>query len=155
MHKDFTAMKIHVLVFRAVTLCSVVVGYQRFRGPCCLHLHSENVSVLPHLYTVSQPRRPGHEFSWWPMLRIWATGWTIGVLEFDSRRRLGIFLFTTSFRTALGPIQPPIQWVPGSLSLRVKRPWREADYSPPSIAEVKECVELYLHYPNTSSWHGT
>jgi hypothetical protein len=25
----------------------------------------------------------------------WATGWTIGVLGFDSRRRLGIFLFTT------------------------------------------------------------
>jgi hypothetical protein len=21
-----------------VTSCSVVIGYQRFRGPCCLHL---------------------------------------------------------------------------------------------------------------------
>jgi len=27
----------------------------------------------------------------------------------------------------------------------VKRPGREADHSPPSSAEVKECVELYLH----------
>jgi hypothetical protein len=27
----------------------------------------------------------------------------------------------------------------------------EADYSPPSNAEVKECVELYFHYPNTPS----
>jgi hypothetical protein len=49
--------------------------------------------------------------------------------------------------TALGPIQPPIQWVPGVLSLAVKRPGREADHSPQSSAEVKECVELYLHSP--------
>jgi hypothetical protein len=38
---------------------------------------------------------------------------------------------------ALGPTQPPIQWIPGDLSLGVKRPGREADYSPPSGAEVK------------------
>jgi hypothetical protein len=31
------------------------------------------------------------------------------------------------------------------------RQGREADHSPPSIAEVKECVELYLHSPSTSS----
>jgi hypothetical protein len=37
-----------------------------------------------------------------------------------------------------GPTQPPIQWVPGALSLGVKRPGSEADYSPPSSAEVKE-----------------
>jgi len=30
---------------------------------------------------------------------------------------------------------------------RVKRPGREADHSHPSSAEVKECVELYLHSP--------
>jgi hypothetical protein len=28
---------------------------------------------------------------------------------------------------------------------------READHSPPSSAEVKEWVELYLHSPNTPS----
>jgi hypothetical protein len=33
--------------------------------------------------------------------------------------------------------------------LRVKQPGREAAHSPPSSAEVKECVELYLHSPNT------
>jgi hypothetical protein len=62
---------------------------------------------------------------------------------------LGIFLFTTASRTALGPTQPPIQWVPGAISLGVKRPGREADHSPSSSAEVKneECVELYLHSP--------
>jgi hypothetical protein len=53
------------------------------------------------------------------------------------------------------PTQPPIQWWPGTLSLAVKRPGREADHSPPTSAEVKECVELYFHSPNTSSWRGT
>jgi hypothetical protein len=78
----------------------------------------------------------------------------IGVLGFDSRRGMGIFLFTTASRTALEPTQPPIQWVPGAVSLRVKRPGREAKHSPPSSVEVKEWVELYLHSPNTPSWHG-
>jgi hypothetical protein len=32
---------------------------------------------------------------------------------------------------------PLIQWVPGALSQRVKRPKRETDHSPPSSAEVK------------------
>jgi hypothetical protein len=72
----------------------------------------------------------------WYILR-WATGWTIGFLGFDSRRGLGISLFTTASKTALGPIQPPIQGVPGSLSLGVERQRREADHSPPSSAEVK------------------
>jgi hypothetical protein len=62
---------------------------------------------------------------------------------FESRQGLGIFLFTTASRTALVSTQPPIQWVPGALSLGVKRPRREADQSPPSSAEVKECVEIF------------
>jgi hypothetical protein len=84
----------------------------------------------------------------------WATGWTIGVIEFDSRRELGIFLFITASRTALGPTQPPTQWVPGDFPLRVKRQGREAHHSPPSSAEVKEWVEVYPHFPNTPSWRG-
>jgi hypothetical protein len=51
---------------------------------------------------------------------------------------LGIFLFITASRTALGPTQPPIQWIPGFLSLGVKRPGREANHTPPSSAEIKE-----------------
>jgi hypothetical protein len=64
-------------------------------------------------------------------------GWMIGVLGFDSQRGLGIFLFTTTSRIAVGPTQPHIQWVPGALALGVKRPGNEADHSPPSSAEVK------------------
>jgi hypothetical protein len=38
-------------------------------------------------------------------------------------------------------------------------PWgkaagRETDHSPPSSAEVKKRVELYLHSTNTPSWRG-
>jgi hypothetical protein len=61
-------------------------------------------------------------------LQLWATGWTIWILGFDSWRGLRIFLFITASRTVLGPTQPPIQWVLGALSLGVKRPVREADH---------------------------
>jgi hypothetical protein len=50
----------------------------------------------------------------------------------------GTLLVTTASRTALGPTQPPIQWVPGALLLGVKRPGRGA-------------IPLL---PNTPSWHG-
>jgi len=55
--------------------------------------------------------------------------------RFESRQGLGIFLFATASRPE--PTQPPIQWVPGALSLGVKRSKRKADYSYPSSAEVK------------------
>jgi hypothetical protein len=64
-------------------------------------------------------------------------GLTIGVLGLDSRRGLRNFLFITGSRTVLGPAQPPIQWLPGAVSLVVKRSVREADHSPPSNAEIK------------------
>jgi hypothetical protein len=53
------------------------------------------------------------------------------------QQKLGI-LFITVSGTALGPTQSPIQWIPGALSLGVKRLGREADHSPPSNAKVKE-----------------
>jgi len=40
------AVKIHVMVFWVVMLYSDVVGYQCFRGPCCLHLQSEDSCCL-------------------------------------------------------------------------------------------------------------
>jgi hypothetical protein len=48
-----------------------------------------------------------------------------------------IFPLSSVSRPALGPTQPPVQWVPGVLSPGVKaRPGRDADHSPPSSAEV-------------------
>jgi hypothetical protein len=49
---------------------------------------------------------------------------------------------------------PASSGVPGAPFLGVKRPAGEADHSSPSSAEVKECVELYPHSTNTSSWSG-
>jgi hypothetical protein len=49
-----------------------------------------------------------------------------------------IFLLSTSAsRPVLGPIQPPIQWVPGGSFPGLKRPGREAGNSPPTSAEIK------------------
>ena len=52
-------------------------------------------------------------------------------------------------RPFLGPTQPPVQWVsfPG-----VKRPGRGVDHPPPSCAEVKGRIELYLYSPSGPSW---
>jgi hypothetical protein len=61
--------------------------------------------------------------------------------------RVKNFLFSESSWPALGSTQPPIQWVPGALSPRVKRPGREAEHSPPaSAAEVKKMC-IYIHSP--------
>jgi hypothetical protein len=47
------------------------------------------------------------------------------------------FPLSTSSRPDLGSTQPPIQWYPGGGGVPgVKRPGREADYSPPTNAQV-------------------
>jgi hypothetical protein len=64
-----------------------------------------------------------------------ATGWTAGV---RFRQGKEIFLYFTVARQALGLTQPPIQLVPGALSLEVKRPGHEADHSTVSSIEVMD-----------------
>jgi hypothetical protein len=81
-------------------------------------------------------------------------GYELDDRGFEFPQGLGIFLFTTASRQALEPTQPVIQRVTVALSLGVKRPWREADHSPPYSAEVKECMKIYLHSYNTPSWRG-
>jgi hypothetical protein len=65
------------------------------------------------------------------------TGWTTEESEFESQYGQN-FLFSTASRPALGPTQPPIQWVPGTLYPGVKQPGREADHSTPVSVEVKK-----------------
>jgi hypothetical protein len=48
-----------------------------------------------------------------------------------------IFIFSAASRPPLEPIQSPIQWVPGVLSLGLKRSGRQADNFPPSTVVVK------------------
>jgi hypothetical protein len=55
------------------------------------------------------------------------------------------FHFSMSSRPALGPTQPPIQWVPRVLSPGVKQLEREADHSPSTSAEVKKYVHSPIH----------
>jgi hypothetical protein len=69
----------------------------------------------------------------------------VGVLEFDSRRELGIFLFTTASRTALGPTQPPIQWVPGGGVF----PWGQSGRG------VKLTTHLHLVPRSKNAWSYT
>jgi hypothetical protein len=56
----------------------------------------------------------------------------------SSPGRIKTFLLSTSSRPILGSTQPPIQWVPGSLSPGVKRPECEADHSPQISEEVNK-----------------
>jgi hypothetical protein len=90
--------------------------------------HVSTCSIAQKVRPLSDLFRPHH---------IIRTGWTIGNLGFDSRRGLRISVFTTASRPALGPTQLPILWVPGVLSLGLKRPVREADHSLPPSAEIK------------------
>jgi hypothetical protein len=71
----------------------------------------------------------------------WPRKWVLRPNVINAKKVLcclfGKWITATTSRTALGPTQPPIQWVLGALSLGVKRPRREADHSSPSSTEVK------------------
>jgi hypothetical protein len=52
----FTAVMFQVTVFWVVATCSVMLGYQHFRGPCCPHLQGEvadmrenSIDICPEL----------------------------------------------------------------------------------------------------------
>jgi hypothetical protein len=64
----------------------------------------------------------------------------------SSPGRVKNFLFSTSFRSALGPTQLPIQWIPEAFSSGKKRQGREADHSPPTSPEVKK-MWIYTFTP--------
>jgi len=59
--------------------------------------------------------------------------------------------FSHLSRPALGPTQPTVQWVPNFFP-GVKRLGRGVDHHPPTSAEGKERVQLYLYSPSGLSW---
>jgi hypothetical protein len=67
-----------------------------------------------------------------------ATGYGLDDRGIGVRVLVGSRIFSKSSRQALGSTEPPIQWVPGTLSLGVKRQGHEANHSPPTSADVKE-----------------
>jgi hypothetical protein len=77
------------------------------------------------------------------------TGYGLGDRMIGVRFPAGGGNFSLHHRVQTGSEAHPASYPVGTgdLSLRVKRPGREADHSPLSSAEVKECVELYLHSP--------
>ena len=78
--------------------------------------------------------------------------------EFKSRQVQEIFLLSKTSRPAVRPTEPPVQWIPASLSMEIKWLGREVDHSCPSCATVKnewrlasislyafrECTEITL-----------
>jgi hypothetical protein len=83
-----------------------------------------------------------------------ATELRAGQPRLDSRQGLRVFLFTTAPGPALGPTQPPIQWVPAALSQGVKRPCRKADHSS-RLAPRLRMREATPPFPHTSLWRGS
>jgi hypothetical protein len=74
--------------------------------------------------------------TWKPFIIGMTTGYVLNDRE-SIPGRSKIFLFSTTSRLALGPIQPSVQWVAVALSPGVKQQVREAVHSPPSIVEIK------------------
>jgi hypothetical protein len=52
--------------------------------------------------------------------------------------RAGNFFLHHRVQNGSGAHPPPTQWIPGTVSLGVKRPGREDNHSPPCSAEVEE-----------------
>jgi len=91
---------------------SVCVTYQTstysLRRVCWTFLHAERIHFPPSSFSMSGDQIP------------------VGGRDFPHLSR-----------PALGPTQPPVQWVPG-LPGDKERPWRDADPSPPSSAMAKK-----------------
>jgi hypothetical protein len=134
--------------------CSPLKVNRRFGGTCRLHLQGRNQATnqrestwryIPQDSTLHNHRcehLKSYKFISCSRGSVQSRDSSVGVatgygLDGRSSSPNGGMIFVLSMsRPVLGPTQPPIQWVPGVLSPRVKRLGREADPSPPTTAEV-------------------
>jgi hypothetical protein len=93
---------------------------QRMRKMPCLITHHKGVAVLQSVLRLD---------------------YRLGGPRFESWYRQDIFLFSTTYKLALGPTLLPTSWVPAFLP-RVKWPGLENDHSAPSNAEV---MNVWIH----------
>ena len=100
---------------------------------CWQSLHLLSVSVFNILLLLLFKPHASLSFGPGSVVGI-ATGYELGSPGIESRWGRD---FPHLSRPALGPTQPPIQWVPG-LSRSKDRPERDADPTPPSSAVVKK-----------------
>jgi hypothetical protein len=75
-----------------------------------------------------------------------ATGYGLDGREIRAR-------FPAASRPALGPTEPPIQWLPGARSSGVQLLGREVVHTPPSSVEVKNSGAI-RPLSRISSWRG-
>jgi hypothetical protein len=84
-------------------------------------------AVLCYSWILTNPNTAGIAQSAWRRA---------GRSGFYSRRGKEIFLCSTVSKFVVGTTLPPVQWVPGAPSRRVKGPGRETDHSALSSADV-------------------
>jgi hypothetical protein len=76
-----------------------------------------------------------------------ATGYGLDERGTRVRVPVGSRIISTPSRPAPGPVQPPIECVPGAVFPGVKWQGLEADHSPPASAEVKK-MWIYISTPS-------
>jgi hypothetical protein len=76
-----------------------------------------------------------------------ATGWTTGRSRFDPRQGQRIFPLASVSRPALGPTQPPVQWVPGVLSRGLKFSWGVTLTTHPHLVPRSRMSRSYTSSP--------
>jgi hypothetical protein len=111
-----------------------LMGWDHYHGDKMLFIFPLNYLVYVFLITFyNMFLEPG----WHSRYNNWlCAGWQKN--ENWSRGSNKNFLFSMSCTPVLGPTKPPIQWVLGAFSLRVKRLGRESDHWPQTSAKVRK-----------------
>jgi hypothetical protein len=91
----------------------------------------------------------------YPILKSWyCAGLRAGRSRIRVPARAGTFSIHHRVQTDSESHPAPYPMGTRIFSLGVKRPVCEADHTPPSSTEVKECVEMHFPSSSTPSWCG-